>query len=69
MKKLSNYLWPHELENLNRLHFDVVLNMLKYPHFNAKMNSLKEVIFPVFFFKLKFVNFLLIKDLQTSRIK
>jgi hypothetical protein len=44
MKKLSNYLWPDELENLNRLHLDAVLNMLKYPHYNAKMNSLKEVI-------------------------
>ena len=43
MKKLSNYLWPDELDNLNRLHLDVVLNMLKYPHYNAKMNSLKEV--------------------------
>jgi ubiquitin carboxyl-terminal hydrolase 9/24 len=43
MKKLSFTLWPNELENLNSLHLDVVLKMLKFPHFNAKMNSLKEI--------------------------
>lgn len=43
MKKLSATLWPGELDNFHKLHLTVVLNMLKYPHFNSKMNSLKEV--------------------------
>jgi hypothetical protein len=43
MKKLSIYMWPSELENFHQLHLDVVLKMLKYSHFNSKMNSLKEV--------------------------
>lgn len=36
-------MWPSELENFHQLHLDVVLKMLKYSHFNSKMNSLKEV--------------------------
>ncbi len=44
MKKISVYVWQFDIENLHRLHLKVVLSMLKYAHFNSKMNSLKEVI-------------------------
>ena len=45
LKRLSLAFWPTELDNFHKLHLNVVLNMLKYPHFNSKMNSLKEVSF------------------------
>jgi hypothetical protein len=43
MKKISANVWEFDIENLHRLHLRVVLSMLKYAHFNSKMNSLKEV--------------------------
>lgn len=43
MKKMCVNLWQFDIENFHRLHLSVVLNMLKYSHFNSKMNSLKEV--------------------------
>ena len=43
MKLLCMYIWPTDIDALDDLRLDVALRMLKSPHFNAKMNSLKEV--------------------------
>lgn len=43
MKKICSKLCKFDIENFHSLHLSVVLNMLKYSHFNSKMNSLKEV--------------------------
>ena len=44
MKRLAVSVGPaHELVDMQRLHLCVALNMLKYPHYNAKMNALKEI--------------------------
>ena len=43
MKSLCLHLWPNEVQNIDELRLNMVLRMLKSPHFNAKMNSLKEV--------------------------
>ena len=36
-------LWQNMVSGVDELRLDVALKMLKSPHFNAKMNSLKEV--------------------------
>ena len=43
MKLLCLTLWPQEVQAIDELRLDVALAMLKSPHFNAKMNALKEV--------------------------
>ncbi|XP_046339329.2 ubiquitin carboxyl-terminal hydrolase 24-like isoform X2 [Haliotis rufescens] len=43
MKLLCISVWPHDVDNLDELRLDIALRMLQSPHFNAKMNSLKEV--------------------------
>ncbi|XP_052274227.1 ubiquitin carboxyl-terminal hydrolase 24-like isoform X2 [Dreissena polymorpha] len=43
MKLLCIHIWPTDTVSLDNLRLDVALRMLKSPHFNAKMNSLKEV--------------------------
>ncbi|CAF0802298.1 unnamed protein product [Brachionus calyciflorus] len=43
MKRLSAFIWPDDVNNFNLLHLKIVLSMLKYSHFNSKMNSLKEI--------------------------
>lgn len=43
MKLLCMNMWPKDVEAVDALRLDVALRMLKSPHFNAKMNSLKEV--------------------------
>ncbi|XP_060555692.1 ubiquitin carboxyl-terminal hydrolase 24-like isoform X1 [Ruditapes philippinarum] len=43
MKLLCMNIWPNDVEALDDLRLDIALRMLKSPHFNAKMNSLKEV--------------------------
>ena len=43
LKKLVLTFWPNSLPEIHEIHLDVVINMLKYPHFNSKMNSLKEI--------------------------
>ena len=43
MKLLCLHMWPNEVKNVDDLRLDIALRMLKAPHFNAKMNSLKEV--------------------------
>ena len=43
MKLLCMHIWPTDIDALDDLRLDVALRMLKSPHFNAKMNSLKEV--------------------------
>lgn len=43
VKKIIGRFWPEDLERFHALHLKLVLSMLKYPHFNSKMNSLKEV--------------------------
>ena len=43
MKLLYLSLWPDETKAIDELRLQVALSMLKSPHFNAKMNALKEV--------------------------
>ncbi|XP_052775472.1 ubiquitin carboxyl-terminal hydrolase 24-like isoform X3 [Mya arenaria] len=43
MKLLCMKIWPTDTDSLDSLRLDIALRMLKSPHFNAKMNSLKEV--------------------------
>ncbi|KAF8763443.1 Ubiquitin carboxyl-terminal hydrolase 24 like protein [Argiope bruennichi] len=43
MKVLCLHLWPHQVALTNSLCLEVILRMLKCPHFNARMNGLKEV--------------------------
>ncbi|XP_014661859.1 PREDICTED: ubiquitin carboxyl-terminal hydrolase 24-like [Priapulus caudatus] len=43
IKLLSLQLWPEKVESIDNLRLEVALRMLKSPHFNARMNSLKEV--------------------------
>ncbi|XP_064624443.1 ubiquitin carboxyl-terminal hydrolase 24-like isoform X2 [Lineus longissimus] len=43
MKTLCLALWPQEVKPIDQLRLEVALRMLKSPHFNARMNSLKEV--------------------------
>ena len=43
MKMMSLHLWPANTESLDELRLDVARRMLRSPHFNAKMNALKEV--------------------------
>ncbi|CAL1529935.1 unnamed protein product [Lymnaea stagnalis] len=43
MKLLCLQMWPLDVDKLDDLRLTVTLRMLKSPHFNAKMNALKEV--------------------------
>lgn len=43
MKMLCLHLWPQQVSLMNSLCLEVILRMLKCPHFNARMNGLKEV--------------------------
>ena len=43
MKLLCIHMWPTEVEKIDELRLEIALRMLKSPHFNARMNSLKEV--------------------------
>ena len=43
MKLLCLHMWPNDVDKLDDLRLEVTLRMLKSPHFNAKMNALKEV--------------------------
>ncbi|XP_062568779.1 ubiquitin carboxyl-terminal hydrolase 24-like [Saccostrea cucullata] len=43
MKLLCIQMWPNHTESLDDLRLEVALRMLKSPHFNARMNALKEV--------------------------
>ncbi|XP_077980970.1 ubiquitin carboxyl-terminal hydrolase 24-like [Glandiceps talaboti] len=43
MKLLCMHLWTQDVTAIDDLRLDIALRMLKSPHFNAKMNSLKEV--------------------------
>jgi len=36
-------LWPKEVDNVDDLRLKTILKMIKCPHFNAKMNGLKEI--------------------------
>lgn len=42
MKLMSMHLWPSNVDDLDNLRLDVARRMLQSPHFNAKMNALKE---------------------------
>jgi hypothetical protein len=44
VKKIAIELFTNDIEAFHKLHLDTVVNMLKYSHFNSKMNSLKEVL-------------------------
>ena len=43
LKLLCQMLWKDKLSFLDELHLGTLLNMLKSAHYNARMNSLKEV--------------------------
>ena len=43
MKLLCLHMWPNDVKGIDELRLDIALRMLKSPHFNARMNSLKEV--------------------------
>ncbi|XP_035828590.1 LOW QUALITY PROTEIN: ubiquitin carboxyl-terminal hydrolase 24 [Aplysia californica] len=43
MKLLCLKMWPQDVDKLDDLRLEITLRMLKSPHFNAKMNALKEV--------------------------
>ncbi|XP_076309376.1 ubiquitin carboxyl-terminal hydrolase 24-like isoform X2 [Tachypleus tridentatus] len=45
MRILCLHLWAqqNQVELMNQLQLDIILRMLKCPHFNAKMNGLKEL--------------------------
>ena len=43
MKLLCLAIWPDEVKKIDELRLKIVLSMLKSPHFNARMNALKEV--------------------------
>lgn len=43
MKSLCQHLWQNEVQRIDELRLKIVLRMLKSPHFNAKMNALREV--------------------------
>ena len=43
LKLLCQVLWKDKLSYLDELHLGTLLNMLKSAHYNARMNSLKEV--------------------------
>ncbi|XP_022101626.1 ubiquitin carboxyl-terminal hydrolase 24-like isoform X2 [Acanthaster planci] len=43
MKLLCMNFWAEDVSEVDTLRLDVALRMLKSPHFNAKMNSLKEI--------------------------
>ncbi|XP_070563005.1 ubiquitin carboxyl-terminal hydrolase 24-like isoform X2 [Ptychodera flava] len=43
MKLLCMHLWTPDVTAIDDLRLDIALRMLKSPHFNAKMNSLKEL--------------------------
>lgn len=56
LKLLCMRLWQNMVAGVDDLRLEVALKMLKSPHFNAKMNSLKEVCYALqtyyFFFFL-----------------
>ncbi|XP_033116308.1 ubiquitin carboxyl-terminal hydrolase 24-like [Anneissia japonica] len=43
LKILCINFWPEDVREVDNLRLDIALRMLKSPHFNAKMNSLKEI--------------------------
>lgn len=43
MKLVYRELWSQDVTAVDELRLSVTLRMLKSPHFNAKMNALKEV--------------------------
>ncbi|XP_071800380.1 ubiquitin carboxyl-terminal hydrolase 24-like isoform X2 [Asterias amurensis] len=43
MKLLCLNFWTEDVKEVDDLRLDIALRMLKSPHFNAKMNSLKEI--------------------------
>ena len=43
MRRLSSELWLSEAKNVDDLHLNMVIRMLNAPHFNARMNALKQV--------------------------
>ena len=40
---ISESLWPDKTSAIDELHLNTILNMLNLPHFNARMNALKEL--------------------------
>ena len=43
MKLLCLHFWLDDIKLIDDLRLDIALKMLKLPHFNAKMNALKQV--------------------------
>ena len=47
LKTVCLRVWSHEsAQKIDQVRLDITLRMLKTPHFNAKMNALKEVGLP-----------------------
>ena len=42
LKRLCHEMWQSEVKMVDELHLSVALRMLKAPHFNARMNALKQ---------------------------
>ena len=45
MKGVCRVMWSDDVSFVDDLRLEVTLRMMKCPHFNAKMNALKEVKF------------------------
>jgi len=43
IKVICQCLWKHHVQDADDRQLDLVLRMMKCPHFNAKMNALIEV--------------------------
>ena len=41
LKLLCKCLWPNQADEMNSLRLQVILRMLKTPHFSTRMNALK----------------------------
>lgn len=46
LKLLCKCLWPENANHMNDLRLEVILRMLKTPHFSTRMNALKVRLFP-----------------------
>lgn len=43
LRKICSSIWYNRIEQIEKLHLNLLLKMISLSNFNAKMNSLKEV--------------------------
>ena len=43
LHRICEVLWPDKTSTIVELHLNTILKMLKLPHFNPRMNALKEL--------------------------